>query len=209
VIDPDACPLFVTRTVTGFDPTAPTPRWLARRIQLAGMRPISLAVDVTNYVMLELGQPIHGYDRDRLRGAIVVRRAQPGETLRTLDGQDRRLDDEDLLITDDRGPIGLAGVMGGESTEISPATTAVVIEAAAFDPVTTARAARRHKLVSEASRALRARASIPACHRSPLNGSPTCWWTLGWWADRAGHDRRRQRGASVSDRPSRSTCRRG
>jgi phenylalanyl-tRNA synthetase beta chain len=152
VTDRDACPLFVTRTVTGFDPTAPTPRWLARRIQLAGMRPISLAVDVTNYVMLELGQPIHGYDRDRLQGAIVVRRAQPGETLRTLDGQDRRLSGEDLLITDDSGPIGLAGVMGGESTEISPATTAVVIEAAAFDPVTTARTARRHKLVSEASR---------------------------------------------------------
>ena len=71
-------------------PTAPTPRWLARRVQLAGMRPISLAVDVTNYVMLELGQPIHGYDRDRLRGPIVVRRARPGETLRTLDGEERR-----------------------------------------------------------------------------------------------------------------------
>ena len=150
--DPDGCPVFVTRTVTGFDPTAPTPRWLARRIQLAGMRPISLAVDVTNYVMLELGQPIHGYDRDRLRGPIVVRRAQPGETLRTLDGEDRPLVPEDLLITDDSGPIGLAGVMGGESTETSVATTAVVIEAASFDPVTIGRAARRHKLVSEASR---------------------------------------------------------
>ena len=152
VADAVGCPVFVARTVTGFDPTAPTPRWMSRRIQLAGMRPISLAVDVTNYVMLELGQPIHGYDRDRLRGPIVVRRAQPGETLRTLDGQDRRLAAGDLLITDDSGPIGLAGVMGGESTEISAATSAVVIEAASFDPVTTARTARRHKLVSEASR---------------------------------------------------------
>ena len=74
------CPVFVTRTVTGFDPTAPTPRWLARRVQLAGMRPISLAVDVTNYVMLELGQPIHGYDGDKLTGPIRVRRAAPGES---------------------------------------------------------------------------------------------------------------------------------
>ena len=86
---PDGCPVFVTRTVTGFDPTAPTPRWIARRVQLAGMRPISLAVDVTNYVMLELGQPIHGYDGDKLAGPIVVRRATEGEQLTTLDGVTR------------------------------------------------------------------------------------------------------------------------
>src|SRR5665811_2345746 len=81
VEDARACPVFVTRTVTGFDPSRPTPRWLARRIELAGMRPISLAVDITNYVMLELGQPIHGYDRTKLRGPIVVRRATSGETV--------------------------------------------------------------------------------------------------------------------------------
>ena len=152
VEDAEACPVFVTRTVTGFDPTAPTPLWMARRIQLAGMRPIALAVDVTNYVMLELGQPIHGYDRDLLKGPIVVRRARPGERLRTLDDVERALDPEDLLITDDRGPIGLAGVMGGESTEIGPGTTAVVIEAAHFAAVPVARCARRHRLGSEASR---------------------------------------------------------
>lgn len=152
VEDTAACPVIVIRTVTGFDPSAPTPRWLARRIELAGMRPISLAVDVTNYVMLELGQPIHGYDRDRLQGPIRVRRAAPAETLRTLDGAERTLHPEDLLITDDRGPIGLAGVMGGAATEISPATTAVVIEAAHFAPVPIARTARRHRLISEASR---------------------------------------------------------
>ncbi len=152
VEDPAACPVFVARTVRGFDPAAATPRWMARRIQLAGMRPISLAVDVTNYVMLELGQPIHGYDRDRLQGPIVVRRARPGERLRTLDDVERDLDAADLLITDDRGPIGLAGVMGGESTEIGPTTTAVVIEAAHFAPVPPARTARRHRLGSEASR---------------------------------------------------------
>ena len=109
VEDPVGCPVFTGRSVTGFDPAAPTPAWMARRIQLAGMRPISLAVDVTNYVMLELGQPIHGFDRDKLAGPIVVRRARAGERLTTLDGADRELSTEDLLITDDSGPIGLGG----------------------------------------------------------------------------------------------------
>jgi phenylalanyl-tRNA synthetase beta chain len=149
---PDACPVFATRTVTGFDPAAPTPRWIARRLQLAGMRPISLAVDVTNYVMLELGQPVHGYDGDRLAGPIVVRRAHEGERLTTLDDVARTLSTEDLLITDDSGPIGLAGVMGGRTTELSETTTHVVIEAAHFNPTTVFRTARRHKLPSEASR---------------------------------------------------------
>ncbi len=148
----DGCPVFATRTVTGFDPSAPTPRWLARRVQLAGMRPISLAVDVTNYVMLELGQPIHGYDGDKLSGPIVVRRAKPGERLTTLDDVTRDLDPEDLLITDDRGPIGLAGVMGGQETELGDQTSHVVIEAAHFAPVSIFRTARRHKLPSEASK---------------------------------------------------------
>ncbi|MDQ3275531.1 MAG: phenylalanine--tRNA ligase subunit beta [Actinomycetota bacterium] len=149
---PDACPVFAACSVTGFDPRAATPGWLVRRVQLAGMRPISLAVDVTNYVMLELGQPIHGYDRDRLTGPIVVRRAGHGERLRTLDGTTRELHREDLLITDDSGPIGLAGVMGGEATEIGPQTTDLVIEGAHFAPVPVARTARRHKLPSEASK---------------------------------------------------------
>jgi len=152
VDDPSGCPVFVTRTVTGFDPAAPSPRWLARRVQLAGMRPISLAVDVTNYVMLELGQPIHAYDRAALSGPIGVRRARDGERLTTLDGVDRALHPEDLLITDDSGPIGLAGVMGGAATEIGEGTTDIVIEAAGFDPVTIGRTARRHRLPSEASR---------------------------------------------------------
>ncbi len=147
-----ACPLFTAVTVTGIDPTRPSPRWLARRVQLAGMRSISLTVDITNYVMLETGQPIHAYDADLLAGPIVVRWAQPGEKLTTLDDVVRDLDADDLLITDDSGPIGLAGVMGGASTEISAATTNVVIEAAHFDAMTIARTSRRHKLGSEASR---------------------------------------------------------
>ena len=147
-----ACPLFVAVSVTGIDPTRPSPRWLARRVQLAGMRPISLAVDITNYVMLETGQPLHAYDADRLRGTIVVRQAGRGEKLTTLDDVVRDLDPADLLITDDSGPIGLAGVMGGASSELTAETTSVVIEAASFDPLTLARTSRRHKLTSEASR---------------------------------------------------------
>ncbi|MEV4681197.1 phenylalanine--tRNA ligase subunit beta [Streptomyces kurssanovii] len=163
VADPVGCDSFTARTVVGLEPEARSPIWLRRRLQKAGMRPISLAVDITNYVMLELGQPLHAYDRSRLDGPIGVRRAEPGEKLTTLDGTTRVLDAEDLVITDNRGPIGLAGVMGGANTEIADAapdpetgrvngTTEVVIEAAHFDPVAIARTARRHKLSSEASK---------------------------------------------------------
>ncbi|MEV5507200.1 phenylalanine--tRNA ligase subunit beta [Streptomyces orinoci] len=156
VSDPLGCDRFTARTVTGLDPEARSPIWLQRRLQKAGMRPVSLAVDVTNYVMLELGQPLHAYDRSRLKGPIGVRRAERGEKLTTLDGTKRVLDAEDLVITDDNGPIGLAGVMGGANTEIAGpeegGSTEVVIEAAHFDPVSIARTARRHKLSSEASK---------------------------------------------------------
>ncbi len=144
--------VFTTRAVRGVDVTRPTPPWMVARLALAGMRSISLPVDITNYVMLELGQPIHGYDLGTLTGGLVVRRARSGETLTTLDGVVRTLSPEDLLITDGSGPIGLAGVMGGGATEISDATTDILIEAAHFDPVSIARTARRHKLPSEASR---------------------------------------------------------
>ncbi|TQK43426.1 phenylalanyl-tRNA synthetase beta subunit [Streptomyces sp. SLBN-118] len=158
VAEPIGCDRFTARTVVGLDPEARSPIWLQRRLQKAGMRPISLAVDVTNYVMLELGQPLHAYDRSRLDGPIGVRRAESGEKLTTLDGVQRVLDAEDLVITDNRGPIGLAGVMGGANTEIADhddeagATTGVVIEAAHFDAISIARTARRHKLASEASK---------------------------------------------------------
>jgi len=146
------CDAFAARTVRGVDVARPTPAWMVARLRLAGVRSISLPVDITNYVMLELGQPIHAYDLGTLRGGITVRRARPGERLTTLDGQDRALDPEDLLIADDSGPIGLAGVMGGLATEVSAATTDVLVEAAHFDPVSIARTARRHRLWSEASR---------------------------------------------------------
>jgi phenylalanyl-tRNA synthetase beta chain len=125
---------------------------MVARLKLAGMRSISLIVDITNYVMLELGQPLHAYDLDQLTGGITVRRAKAGETAKTLDGQERKLSPEDLLITDDKQILGIAGVMGGESTEVSNSTKNVLIEAANFDPISIARSARRHKLPSEASK---------------------------------------------------------
>ncbi|MCX5244724.1 phenylalanine--tRNA ligase subunit beta [Streptomyces sp. NBC_00201] len=161
VSEPAGCDRFTARTVTGLSPEARSPIWLRRRLQKVGMRPISLAVDVTNYVMMELGQPLHAYDRSLVQGTIGVRRAEAGEKLVTLDGVERKLDTEDLVITDDRGPIGLAGVMGGANTEIADhenpentanATSDVVIEAAHFNAVSIARTARRHRLSSEASR---------------------------------------------------------
>ncbi|MEU1553484.1 phenylalanine--tRNA ligase subunit beta [Streptomyces scabiei] len=161
VSDPLGCDRFTARTVTGLDPDARSPIWLKRRLQKVGMRPISLAVDVTNYVMMELGQPLHAYDRSLVQGTIGVRRAEEGEKIVTLDGVTRKLHAEDLVITDERGPIGLAGVMGGADTEIADhdaienggnASSDVVIEAAHFDQVAIARTARRHKLSSEASR---------------------------------------------------------
>ncbi len=151
------CDRFVAVTVRGVRANDPSPAWMQRRLTQAGMRPISLAVDVTNYVMLDLGQPLHAYDLAGLAAPIVVRRARAGERLETLDGVDRALDGEDLLITDSPDGagsriIGLAGVMGGEASGIGTGTTDLVIEAAHFDPVTVARTSRRHRLSSEAAK---------------------------------------------------------
>lgn len=147
------CDRYVARIVRGIDVAAPSPAWMATRLTEAGMRPISLPVDVTNYVMLALGQPLHAFDVATLGGPIVVRRARAGERLTTLDGQDRALLPEDLLITEGgERVLAIAGVMGGEDSEVTDATTDVLIEAAHFDPVSIARSARRHKLPSEASK---------------------------------------------------------
>ena len=149
--DPTACDRFVLREVRGFDPDAKTPMWMQVRLHRAGMRPVSLAVDITNYLMLELGQPLHAFDRGKLTGPIVVRRAAPGEELETLDHVKRTLDPDDILITDESGPISMAGTMGGLATEIDERSADMVIEAAHFDAMGTARMSRRHKLHSEAS----------------------------------------------------------
>ncbi|UYP17325.1 phenylalanine--tRNA ligase subunit beta [Rhodococcus sp. Z13] len=143
---------FAVRRVTGIDPNAVTPWWMQRRLLTAGVRPISPAVDVTNYVMLELGQPLHAFDAATLQGELVVRRARAGEKLTTLDGVERDLDPEDVVITDDSGVISLAGIMGGATTEVSDSTTDVLLEAATWDPLAVFRSNRRHKLSSEAGK---------------------------------------------------------
>src|SRR3954454_449373 len=154
VADPDRCDRFSMVAMEELDPTAPSPWWMRRRLAQAGLRSISLAVDVTNYVMIELGQPMHAFDRDAVQGPITVRLAREGEKLTTLDGTVRKLSADDLLITDDSGPIGLAAVMGGASTEIGNDTTAVLLEAAHWDPAGVARTARRHRLPREAAQRL-------------------------------------------------------
>jgi phenylalanyl-tRNA synthetase beta chain len=150
--DPAGCERFSARAVTGLDPDARTPEWLANRLRQCGMRPVSLAVDVTNYVMLETGQPLHAFDRATLHGPLRARRASAGEKLVTLDGASRDLDPHDMVVADDSGAVALAGVMGGRSTEIGPGTRDIVLEAARWDPGSTARTVRRHKLPSEAAR---------------------------------------------------------
>ncbi|SFB52256.1 phenylalanyl-tRNA synthetase beta subunit [Amycolatopsis marina] len=150
--DPSGCSRFVVRRVTGLDAGAPTPWWMHRRLLLAGIRSISLAVDVTNYVMLELGHPLHAWDTGSVRGELVVRRAKPGEKLTTLDDVVRELDPDDVVIADDSGVASLAGTMGGAGTEISTESTDVLLEAAHWDPASISRTARRHRLFSEAAK---------------------------------------------------------
>ncbi|MCX6471772.1 MAG: phenylalanine--tRNA ligase subunit beta [Corynebacteriales bacterium] len=152
-IDPaSSATRYCAQVIRGVDPTAVSPWWIQKRLLVAGVRPISAAVDVTNYVMLELGQPLHAFDAAHVAGTIVVRRASAGETLTTLDGVERTLDPDDVVIADDRGPIALAGVMGGAESEISTDTVDVILEAANFDPVSAFRTGRRHRLSSEAGK---------------------------------------------------------
>jgi len=152
IADSTACGRFVVRRVTNLDVGAPTPFWMRRRLLVAGIRPISLAVDVTNYVMLELGQPLHAWDAASVDGELVVRRAWEGERLTTLDGMVRELAPADIVIADDNGAASLAGTMGGASTEIGSASGDVLIEAAHWDPSSISRTARAHKLFSEAAK---------------------------------------------------------
>jgi phenylalanyl-tRNA synthetase beta chain len=152
VEDTVGCDRFAARVVRGIDPNAASPEWMQRRLTAAGIRSISLPVDITNYLMVELGQPMHVFDLNRLSGGLVVRRARPGEKLTTLDGVARVLDAEDMVICDDTGPISLAAVMGGETSEWQPDTVDVLLEAAHWDPVMVGRTARRHKLFSEAAK---------------------------------------------------------
>ena len=152
--DPTCASVFYLRTVTGFNPRTPSPLWMRRRIEKMGMRSISLVVDVTNYVMLELGQPLHAFDAKKVTGGLTIRRAGCAVEFTTLDGQVRVLDPDDMVVADEVEVLALAGVMGGQKSEISETTTDIAVEAARFDPISIARNSRRHKLSTEASRRL-------------------------------------------------------
>ncbi len=143
---------FGLRPVTGIDPAAVSPWWLQRRLLLSGIRAISPAVDVTNYVMLELGHPMHAHDRSLISGGFIVRFAEPGETVITLDDVERRLDPGDVLIVDDVATAAIGGVMGAGTTEVRDTTTDVLLEAAVWDPAAVSRTQRRLHLYSEAGR---------------------------------------------------------
>ena len=143
---------FGLRKVSGIDPQARTPFWLERELMLCGQRSVNLPTDITNYVMLLLGAPMHAFDANVIQGNLVVRNAAEGEKFETLDHVKRELSAEDVVIRDDNGIQSLAGVMGGTTSEISAETTDVVFESAIWDPITVARTSRRHKLSSESSR---------------------------------------------------------
>jgi phenylalanyl-tRNA synthetase beta chain len=146
--------VFYLRTLSNFDPKATTPIWMRRRIEKMGMRSISLVVDVTNYVMLELGQPLHAFDKSKIKGGLTIKLAGKAQKFKTLDGVERTLDPTDLMVCDDEQPLALAGTMGGLSSEISETTTDIALEAVHFCEVCIAKNSRRHKLSSEASRRL-------------------------------------------------------
>jgi len=148
---PEGCPCYVGRVIEHVDVTKPTPMWMVERLRRSGIRSIDAIVDITIYVMLELGQPMHAFDRDQLVGEIDVRMAHPGEQLVLLDGKTLTLSDDVLVIADQEKALALAGIMGGEHSGISERTTTVFLESAYFDPITIAGKARRYGLHTDAS----------------------------------------------------------
>jgi phenylalanyl-tRNA synthetase beta chain len=148
--DVEGCPRYLGAVVRGVR-VAPSPEWLASRLRAAGLRPINNVVDATNYVLLELGQPLHAFDLDKLGGTVRIRRAAAGERMRTLDGMDRPLEPQMLVIADATRPVAVAGVMGGEDTEVSEATTALFLECALFEPRSVRKTARALGLSTDSS----------------------------------------------------------
>ncbi len=148
---PEGCPRYLGRILRGVDLTAETPLWMQEKLRRSGIRSIDAAVDVTNYVMLELGQPMHAFDRDEIQGGIVVRMAEAGEKLVLLDGQEVELTPETLLIADHEKPVAIAGVMGGEHSGVSDKTRDLLLESAYFDPIRIAGKARHYGLHTDAS----------------------------------------------------------
>ena len=149
--DPTGCPRYLGRVIKGIDLSAQVPLWMKERLRRCGLRSINAVVDVTNYVMLELGQPMHAFDLNALSKRIIVRRADRGETLKMLDGRPISLSSSDLVIADEAGPVAIAGVMGGERSGVQATTQDVFLECAWFDPLTVAETARRFGLHTDAS----------------------------------------------------------
>jgi len=190
IADPDLCPVYVARIADGLQ-RRPAPLRIAHRLSQCGMRPLGAVVDVTNYVMLELGQPLHAFDLHRLVDATVcARRAQPGERIVTLDGRERELSPSDLVIADGQGPVAVAGVMGGERSEVRAETTAILLESATFHAQTVAQTARRLNLPSEAasrfSRGVDPGMARPAADRAARLLQETCGATVLAGAIQAG-----------------------
>ncbi len=159
---PDACPRYLCRVIRGVDPSAPTPLWMRERLRRSGLRPISVVVDVTNYVLLELGQPMHAFDLARLDGGIVVRRAADGEELALLNGEICTLRADTLVIGDCKGPVALAGIMGGEDSAVGAETRDILLESAFFSPEAISGKARSYGLHTDSS------------HRFERGVAPTC-----------------------------------
>ena len=151
ISDSDLCARYCGRVLQNVQ-VKPSPEWLVKRLEAVGQRPINNVADVTNYVLMELGHPLHAFDLSRLKQQkIIVRRAQPGEPLRTLDGLNRTLTHDNLVIADGAHPVALAGVMGGEESEISPSTRSVLLESAWFEPISIRRTSKSQGLHTEAS----------------------------------------------------------
>lgn len=169
-------PRYLGRVIEGVNAAAKTPLWMAERLRRSGVRPVSLLVDITQYVMLELGQPMHAYDLGTLQGSIAVRRSRAGETLKLLDGRDAALDDSFLVVTDADRAVGLAGLMGGFDTRVTDATTAVFLEAAHFAPAAIMGRGRKLGLHTDAGHRFE-RGVDPRC-RAPRSSTPPAWcWT--------------------------------
>src|SRR4029079_18223800 len=166
VDDVSACPRFVARLIDGIDAKAPTPAWMRQRLERSGLRSISAVVDVTNYVMLELGQPLHAYDDRLLDGSIVVRFAREGETLTLLHGQVLDLTADLLMVCDEKKPLGLAGIMGGEHSGIADDTTRVYLEGAFWNPAVIQGKMKRLGFVSDAGYRFERGVDFAGCARA-------------------------------------------
>ena len=168
--DPEACKRYTARVVRNVK-IGTSPEWMLERLRIDDHGGVSNAVDASNYALMEIGHPTHAFDLDKPQGGkIVVRRARAGETLKTLDGVDHKLDPQDLVIADAARPVALAGVMGGLDSAISASTRNILIESAWFDPVTIRKTARRHAMHTDASHIFERGA----------DWAPRCWLVTGW-----------------------------